>query len=137
MESKHEQDKQIDLQEEITTTHEESTDTDSKATRIGLEQNIVGALCYLAGIISGIVLLIIEEENKFVRFHAMQSVLTFAVLFVVGFILSFIPLFGWILSGLITLVTIVLWLFLMFKAYQNEWYKLPFVGEIAENQVNK
>ncbi len=97
--------------------------------------NIVGILCYLGGILSAILLLLLEKENKFVRFHAMQSAITFVAFFVLSAILAIIPFIGWVLSPLIWLLGLAVFLFLMYKAYQGEKYKLPVIGDIAEKQA--
>jgi len=104
-------------------------------TALGIDENIEGLLCYVLGFITGILFLVLEKENKFVRFHAMQSIVTFLAFLVVSIVLGFIPFLGWILSVLIGLVALVLWLLLMFKAYQGEMYKLPIAGDMAEKQI--
>ena len=101
-------------------------------TGMGLEQNIAGLLCYVVGWVSGLVFYLVEKENKFVRFHAMQSILVFGGLTVISIILSVIPFLGWVLSTLLSVAALVLWILLMVKAYQNVWYKLPWVGDLAE-----
>ncbi|MEK5038088.1 DUF4870 domain-containing protein [Sporosarcina sp. FSL K6-3457] len=103
----------------------------------GLAENLAGALCYVAGAITGIVFLITEKENHFVRFHAWQSIITSITFFILSIILSFIPIIGWILSLLLSPIVFVLWLFLMWKAYQGEKFKLPIIGEIAEKQLHQ
>lgn len=109
---------------------------EKKKTTLGLEENIEGALCYVLGFITGIVFLVLEKDNKFVRFHAMQSIVTFLPLWIIGLIFSWMWLFGlWILSTLIWLLSLILWLILMLKAFQGEKYKLPIVGDIAEQQT--
>jgi uncharacterized membrane protein len=100
-------------------------------------QNMMGALAYLLGFITGIVLLVVEKQNKFVRFHAMQSTITFGVLFAGGFVLGFIPVIGWMVGLVLAPVEFILWLILMYKAYSGEMYKLPYVGEMAEKQLAK
>jgi uncharacterized membrane protein len=65
----------------------------------------------------------------------MQSIVTFLALFVISMIIGFIPILGWMLSGLLGLIGLVLWLLLMFKAYQGEMYKLPIAGDLAEKQI--
>ena len=100
----------------------------------GLEENIAGLLCYLVGWVTGLIFFLIEKDSKFVKFHAMQSIIVFGALAIIGIVLSYMP-FGWTLSGLIGLVSIILWIFLMIKAYQGQQYKLPWVGDIAEKQV--
>jgi uncharacterized membrane protein/ribosomal protein L40E len=103
-----------------------------------LEPNVAGLLCYLVGWITGLVFILIEKENKFVRFHAMQSIVTFGaftVLWIPFSILSQMDilrvLFG-ILQAVTGILAFVLWIVLMIKAYQGERYKLPIAGDIAE-----
>jgi uncharacterized membrane protein len=104
-------------------------------TALGIDENIEGLLCYVLGFITGILFLVLEKDNKFVRFHAMQSIVTFLALFVISMVIGFIPILGWMLSGLLGLIGLVLWLLLMFKAYQGEMYKLPIAGDLAEKQI--
>jgi len=103
----------------------------------GLSPNVAGLLCYVALWISGIVFLIIEKESKFVRFHALQSIVTFGILTVFQIVLSVIPFIGGILVWLISILIIVLWIILMIRAYSGVMWKLPWVGNWAEQQVNK
>jgi len=97
-----------------------------------MEENIEGALCYVLGWVTGIVFYLLEKENKFVKFHAMQSILTFLPLSVIGWIMMWIPFIGWAIGTLIWLLTLILWIVLMIKAYQGEMFKLPIVGDMAE-----
>ncbi|UCD14321.1 MAG: DUF4870 domain-containing protein [Thermoplasmatales archaeon] len=110
-------------------------------TSLDLGENIEGALCYLVGWITGIVFYIVEKDNKFVKFHAMQSILVFLPLTILAWIFGgFFGAFAfwsglwflWWISGLIWIIAIILWLILMLKAYQGEKFKLPVVGDIAE-----
>lgn len=105
-------------------------------TSTGLEQNVAGLLCYVLGWISGLVFIIIEKENKFVRFHAMQSIIVFGVLTIAHIILSWIPFIGWVLGILISILEFVLWIILMIKAFQGEKFKLPWAGNFAEKQIS-
>ena len=104
-------------------------------TSTGLEANVAGLLCYVAGWISGLVFILIEKENKFVRFHAMQSIIVFGVLSVASIVLGWIPLLNVVIVPLISVLGLVLWIVLMVKAYQGEKYKLPWAGDLAEKQV--
>ena len=104
-------------------------------TSTGLEANVAGLLCYVLGWISGLVFILIEKENKFVRFHAMQSIIVFGVLSVASIVLRWIPFLGLVIVPLIGLLGLVLWIVLMVKAYQGEKYKLPWAGNLAEKQV--
>ena len=108
--------------------------TGDKNTSLGIDENVEGLLAYLFGWISGIALLLLEKDNKFVRFHAMQSIAVFAGLTVLDIIFTFIPGL-WFLTWILGIVAFVLWIYLMIKAYQGERYKLPYVGEWAEKQV--
>ena len=101
----------------------------------GLEANIAGLLCYVLGWISGLVFILLEKDNKFVRFHAMQSIIVFGALTIVSIILSFIPFIGSVLSTILSLLGLVLWIVLMVKAYQGTMYKLPWAGDLADKQV--
>jgi uncharacterized membrane protein len=104
-------------------------------TSSGLDENIAGALAYGLGWITGALLLLFEPSNAFVRFHAWQSVIVFGSLSVLWFIAVSIPLLGWAFAFLILPpVSAVLWLVLMYKAYQGERYKLPYAGDMAEQQ---
>jgi uncharacterized membrane protein len=104
-------------------------------TALGIDENIEGLLCYVLGFITGILFLVLEKENRFVRFHAMQSIVTFLLLFVISMVIGFIPIIGWVISPLIGLAGLILWLLLMFKAYKGEKYKLPIAGDFAEKQI--
>lgn len=108
-------------------------------TSMNLEENVAGALCYVLGWVTGIIFYIMEKDNKFVRFHAMQSIIVFLplsiILGIVQGILLFVPFIGWAISALIGLFMFVLWLVLMLKAYQGEKFKLPVVGDIAEKHA--
>ena len=102
---------------------------------MGLDENTAGLLCYVVGWITGIVFLVLEKENQFVRFHALQSILTFLPLSVIALLLGWIPFVGWVLAGLVWILTFILWIVLMSKAYRGEKYKLPIAGDIAEKQI--
>ena len=106
-------------------------------TSSGLPENVAGALAYLIGPVTGILFLVLEKQSKFVRFHAMQSLVVFGGLFVVNIVLGFVPILGWVLGMLLSLVGVLLWVVLLIKAYQGERYKLPYIGEIAERQLGK
>lgn len=102
----------------------------------GLDQNVAGALAYLLGWITGIAFLLLEPANKFVRFHALQSVIVFGTLSAAWIVvMSAIPILGLII-GLVVIpwASVVLWLLLMYKAYRGERFKLPIAGEIADQR---
>ena len=99
----------------------------------GLPSNTAAALSYVLGWLTGIVFLLVEKDDQFVRLHAMQSVVTFGLLTV----LALVPVIGWILSPFVMIVGFVLWLFLIVKAYQGEEFLLPVIGPWAKKQVGK
>ena len=65
----------------------------------------------------------------------MRPTMTFAGLFVIRVVLMFIPILGWIIALLLIPVGLILWLVVMFKAYQGEKFKLPIVGDMAEQKI--
>ena len=100
-----------------------------------LAPRIAGFLCYLGFWVSGLVFFIIEQKNRWVRFHAAQSLLTFGTLFIANLVLGNIPYIKWFFGPVITILAIILWIVLMVKAYNGEKFKLPLFGEIAEMMV--
>lgn len=120
---------------------------------IGLDANLAAALGYIIGIL-GLISFVIEKENKFVKFHGIQSVLysvgigaVFTVLWIVLFVLALIlgavsDVLGalmWIFNTLLFLVFFLAMigglLYAAYRAYQGQLFKLPIVGNIAEKIV--
>jgi len=101
----------------------------------------MGALAYLLGPVTGIVLLLTEKKSEYIRFHAMQSTIVFGAFLLIYLVFGIVPVLGWIiailLSPILTLLSFVLWLVLMWKAYNGEKYKLPYFGDLAEKQLAK
>ncbi len=100
-------------------------------------ENLMAAASYLLGFITGVIFLLVEKQSKFVRFHAMQSTVLFGGIFVINIALGFIPILGWLAGLLLSLTAFILWIVCMWKAFQGEMYKAPFVGDIAEKQLAK
>ncbi len=106
----------------------------------GLQPNLAALFSYVLGFITGIIFLMIEpyKRDKFVRFHAFQSIFFSLAYFVVWISLGIIDvalphfLVWMILWPIIALGFFVLWLVLLFKAYNNERFKLPVIGDMAE-----
>ncbi|OFV68855.1 MAG: conserved hypothetical protein, membrane [Candidatus Syntrophoarchaeum caldarius] len=120
-------------------------------TSIGLDENIEGALCYLLGWLTGIVFFVLEKDNRFVKFHAMQSIVVFFGLMILMWIIGAITtammvgasmMGSGMIASLFTLVMVLiqlvifgLWLFLMYKAYSGEMYKVPVIGDWVESKI--
>ncbi|HBF11777.1 MAG TPA: hypothetical protein DDW49_00040 [Deltaproteobacteria bacterium] len=113
----------------------------------GLAPNVASLLCYVCTLITGIVFLVIEKNNKDVRFHAWQAIILGVSSFVIqigltilaavlGAIASFLGAIIGILSPIVWLAFFVVWIICMIKAYQGERYKIPFLGDLAEKQAN-
>jgi uncharacterized membrane protein len=115
----------------------------------GLDANIAAALSYFFGLVSGVIFFAVETESRFVKFHAMQSIMAsvaalviYIVYTVVWMILWRLPflgviagIFGWFGWALLALAFLGLWLYCMVRAFQGERFKLPYIGELAEQQV--
>ncbi len=115
----------------------------------GLSANTAGALAYLAGIITGIIFLVVDpyKSDRFVRFHAFQS-LFFNVAWIALWIAWTIVgmLLGAVTKGLFFILQVpidlllmvggfALWAFLMYSAYQGKMTKLPVIGALAAKQA--
>jgi uncharacterized membrane protein len=108
----------------------------TEKTSTGLDANLAAALSYLVGFVTGAIFLVVEKENKFVRFHAMQSTLLFAGIVVIDLLLKVVPVLGPLVVIFVVIpVSAVLWLLLIYKAYQGEEYKLPLVGQLAADRT--
>lgn len=101
--------------------------TDSK------KQNSAAALTYLAGWVTGLVFLLTEKKDKFIRFNAAQSVVLFGGLTV----LTFVPFLGQLLAFFLWPLSLVLWIVLMVKAYNNQEMELPYVSDWARELEKK
>lgn len=104
-------------------------------TSIGLNENIVAILCYLGFWITGILFLFIERDNKFVRFHALQSVMIFIPLTVIVYLVAWIPYVGWLLADVFGGLSMLIFLILAFQAFRGAKFKLPIVGKRAYNYI--
>ena len=107
-------------------------------TSLGMEANVAAVLSYVLGLVTGIIFFLVEKENKFVRFHAMQSIIIFGSLLVVSLANSLILriILPWqissMIAGILGIIGLILWIVLMIKAYQGDYFKLPIAGDIAE-----
>jgi uncharacterized membrane protein len=129
-------------------------------TSLGLDSNVGAMLCYIAnflcclGLVLAVVFLFTEKDNRFVKFHAVQSLflagvqIGFAIVLgilglILGLVLGMIHM-GWIAFFLmwgfrlvLFAIFAVIWIIAGIKAYGGQWYKLPLIGDWAWNTVNK
>jgi uncharacterized membrane protein len=123
-----------------------SAPTPTPAASSGMGNNVAGMLCYLVGWITGLIFLLIEpyKNDKNVRFHAFQSIFfnvaligVYIVLIVLGIILSVIHL-GLLMLPIYLILwlgIVATWIFLMVKAYNNQQFRLPIIGDLAAKQA--
>ena len=101
-----------------------------------MDPKLAAALSYLAGFVTGIVFLLVEKQDRFVRFHAMQSTVFFLAVLVASIMLNSIPLVGaFLYAFLLFPAVVIIWLVLMFKAYSGEHFKLPVAGDFSEKHI--
>jgi len=114
----------------------------------GMTDNVASALCYLFTILTGILFLVLEpyNKNRTIRFHAFQAIFFFVAVFatymvatILSLALGALPVIGWIFSILLHMVIglgfFIVWLLLMYKAYNNQKWVLPIIGPLAEKQA--
>jgi len=136
----------LEPEEKVEATKETGSST-------GLKPNVAGLLCYLGVWVTGIIFLIIERKNKLVRFHAMQSLVTFGILHIIiaiaGAIRNWVSWsmidWGWLfypqwvaanaVFGIFVAISIILWIVLMHRTYHGRWVKLPVFGDLAQKLV--
>lgn len=108
----------------------------AQAPAAGLQDNVAGLLCYL--LIPAIIFLVMEpyNKNKFIRFHAFQSIFLEVGWIIVNAVLGMFAFIGIFLLPLLWLAFTILWVVCMIKAFQNQLFKLPVIGDIAEKQAN-
>jgi uncharacterized membrane protein len=113
-----------------------------------MDENVAAALCYLLGVLTGILFLVLEPYNRnpVIRFHAFQSIFVWIAAIVIGMAVSVLaypiaalPFIGWLIDIMLWMVfslgVVGLWLFLMYKAYNKERFVVPVVGPLAEKQA--
>jgi uncharacterized membrane protein len=109
---------------------------ETERSTTGFDPNVAAALSYVLGWVTGVAFLLLERDSKFVRFHAMQSTIVFLALSVICVVLQSIPILGMLIAVFFVIpLSAVLWLVLLFKAYQGERFKLPVAGDMAEQRI--
>jgi uncharacterized membrane protein len=105
-------------------------------TTVGMDANLAAALSYVFGWVSGLIFFLLEKENKFLRFHAMQSIL-FAAAWTIILIVLGITVVGAFLIPIVGLIFFVVWIVLIVKSFSGEQFKLPAIGDMAEKYSSK
>jgi uncharacterized membrane protein len=104
------------------------------------DERLKGAIAYILGFITGIIVLLMAENNRFLKFHAMQSIVSSIVIGIILFILDFILAFTIILPCLLTLLGFVIWLYFLYGAYQvyqGKEFRMPFFADFVEQNLMK
>jgi uncharacterized membrane protein len=118
------------------------------ASSTGLEPQFAATLAYLAGPLSGIVILLAERTNRFVRFHAWQAILglgSLGVLAVLVLLGAFLGLFLsprvfttlYMLAGVLAVLWVIVWVLCLVKAFGGSAWKMPLIGGLAEKRVSR
>lgn len=123
-------------------------------TALGLDANIGAMLCYLAnfipcclplGLVYSIIVIVQDKTNKLARFHAFQSVILSVVGVIIGVVINLVfqvldlGVLGFAIGGLFSLIGLVIFVGIIFcaiKAFQGELFKLPVIGDLADNWSN-
>ena len=107
---------------------------------MGMDQNVAAGLSYVAGWVTGLIFFLLEKQNRFVRFNALQSIMLsgayIVFLIFISIVSGVLPFLGF-LNGLATLGMFVIWVILMVNAFQGKYFKLPVIGDYAERYANQ
>ncbi|MBA2285036.1 MAG: DUF4870 domain-containing protein [Ktedonobacteraceae bacterium] len=114
-------------------------------TSMGMEANVAAGLSYVFVWVSGLIIFLMEKQNRFVRFHAMQSIIFFGSLTAIRIVLlvidafnvPFLGIFTCLIGLAIALVGLVGWIVLMINGFQGKYFKLPIIGDYAERYANQ
>jgi uncharacterized membrane protein len=121
-------------EEKVKIESEEAGRTES-ASSTSLQPNVAGLLCYLGWWVSGIVFIVIEQKNRLVRFHALQSIILFGAVHLALLMLAPIPFVGWFFATVIGVGALALWITLMVNAYQGHLLRIPGAADLAERMI--
>jgi uncharacterized membrane protein len=112
-------------------------------TSTGMDANVAAGLSYVLGWITGLIFFLIEKQNRFVRFHAMQSLIFFGAITIIDIAFNFMSnlfgafaLVGCFVIPIVSLIAFVGWIVLMINAFQGKYFKLPLIGDYAERYAN-
>lgn len=107
----------------------------AEKTGLGLKKETSAALSYVLGPITGVVFLVIDKD-PFVRFHAMQSIVVFIALFAIQWMLGLTIVLA-LLVPIVGIISFILWLILIYKAWQGKRWEAPFVGKLVNQLLTK
>jgi len=106
-------------------------------TSMGMKARTAGVLCYLFSWVGGLIFFLLERDNRFVRFHAVQSILFFGSISILEWFFSYFPYAFFGLGGVVGLLGFIGWIVLMVAAHRGRYYKLPVIGDFAEQLVSR
>ncbi len=123
--------------------------TSAADSTTGLTPSIAAGLACLGGFVTGILFLVLEKKNAFVRFWAMQSIIFTGAIFVLLMVLTVVsavfgvvPVIGvifvfvlWVIFSLAYLAALVVWIIMMIKAFTGKEWRMPWIAGIAEQQL--
>lgn len=120
-------------------TPEAHPDFNKKSTT-GMEPKVAALISHVgapvgAGWLSGLIIYLLEKENRFVKFHAMQSLVigvAEAILYIISGFLMF-AIIGFICIPVIWIASLVIRIIIVMKANNGEYYKFPWLGNMADN----
>lgn len=104
---------------------------------LGLNENITALLAYLFGWVSGLIIFLLEKENDFVRYHAMQSIVIFGGITALHIVFGILPILHGMVIPVLYLIGVILWIISMIKAAQHERFKIPVISDITEDFLAK
>ena len=107
-----------------------------KPQTTGLQENVAGMLCYLGWWVSGIIFLVLEPNNKNIKFHAWQAIIISIPFFIIWIIFLIIPHI-WVVAWLIWVAGWVLMIYMMYMTYQGKKVVLPIAGPLAQKWVEQ
>jgi uncharacterized membrane protein len=119
-----------------------------QATSTGLDPKLAGLLCYILGLVTGLIFFLIEKTNAVVRFHAAQSIVFSGATIVLWIALTILSIIlyqiSWTLGNLFNLISLLIWLglfivwiILLVKGYSGQKWKLPVLGDFAERMAGR
>ena len=108
---------------------------DLGTTSSGLQPTHAAMFAYVFGIITGLILFLTEKKNRFVRFHAMQSICFSVGFFILSLVCAAMPVLAGMFLALLRFAGLIIWIILMVKAYQGQWFRLPVIGDVAAKQA--